>query len=419
MNALKRATPKEQLDVLKRGLVDLFSEADLLKKLEKSFNTGRPLVVKWGADPSRPDLHLGHAVVIEKMRQFQQFGHDVHFLIGDFTAMIGDPTGKNETRPALTRDEVKENARTYARQIFKILDPAKTKTVYNSEWLDQLKPVEFIRLASQYTVARMLERDDFSKRYKSGAAIALHEFLYPLVQGYDSVAMKADVELGGTDQLFNLLVGRDLQKGAGQEPQIVMTTPILEGLDGVQKMSKSLDNYIGFEDSPRDMFGKTMRISDPLMLRYYELVTDVPMTEIAEMKKAMAAGTTNPRDFKVKLAKTVVTRFHGPAAGAAAVEEFERIFVNKGLPDEMPEKELPLQRLTGEIDIAGLLKELDLCATTSEARRLIEGGGLEIAGEKVRTVKANLALRAGSDVVIKAGKKKFLRLKVKAEGEMT
>lgn len=419
MNALKRATPKEQLDVLKRGLVDLFSEADLLKKLEKSFNTGRPLVVKWGADPSRPDLHLGHAVVIEKMRQFQQFGHDVHFLIGDFTAMIGDPTGKNETRPALTRDEVRENARTYARQIFKILDPAKTKTVYNSEWLDQLKPVEFIRLASQYTVARMLERDDFSKRYKSGAAIALHEFLYPLVQGYDSVAMKADVELGGTDQLFNLLVGRDLQKGAGQEPQIVMTTPILEGLDGVQKMSKSLDNYIGFEDSPRDMFGKTMRISDPLMLRYYELVTDVPMTEIAEMKKAMAAGTTNPRDFKVKLAKTVVTRFHGPAAGAAAVEEFERIFVNKGLPDEMPEKELPLQRLTGEIDIAGLLKELDLCATTSEARRLIEGGGLEIAGEKVRTVKANLALRAGSDVVIKAGKKKFLRLKVKAEGEMT
>lgn len=419
MNALKRATPKEQLDVLKRGLVDLFSEADLLKKLEKSFNTGRPLVVKWGADPSRPDLHLGHAVVIEKMRQFQQFGHDVHFLIGDFTAMIGDPTGKNETRPALTRDEVKENARTYARQIFKILDPAKTKTVYNSEWLDQLKPVEFIRLASQYTVARMLERDDFSKRYKSGAAIALHEFLYPLVQGYDSVAMKADVELGGTDQLFNLLVGRDLQKGAGQEPQIVMTTPILEGLDGVQKMSKSLDNYIGFEDSPRDMFGKTMRISDPLMLRYYELVTDVPMTEIAEMKKAMAAGTTNPRDFKVKLAKTVVTRFHGPAAGAAAVEEFERIFVNKGLPDEMPEKELPLHRLTGEIDIAGLLKELDLCATTSEARRLIEGGGLEIAGEKVRTVKANLALRAGSDVVIKAGKKKFLRLKVKAEGEMT
>ncbi len=419
MNALKRATPKEQLDVLKRGLVDLFSEADLLKKLEKSFNTGRPLVVKWGADPSRPDLHLGHAVVIEKMRQFQQFGHDVHFLIGDFTAMIGDPTGKNETRPALTRDEVRENARTYARQIFKILDPAKTKTVYNSEWLDQLKPVEFIRLASQYTVARMLERDDFSKRYKSGAAIALHEFLYPLVQGYDSVAMKADVELGGTDQLFNLLVGRDLQKGAGQEPQIVMTTPILEGLDGVQKMSKSLDTYIGFEDSPRDMFGKTMRISDPLMLRYYELVTDVPITEIAEMKKAMAAGTTNPRDFKVKLAKTVVTRFHGPAAGAAAVEEFERIFVNKGLPDEMPEKELPLQRLTGEIDIAGLLKELDLCGTTSEARRLIEGGGLEIAGEKVRTVKANLALRAGSDVVIKAGKKKFLRLRVKAEGEMT
>ncbi len=413
MTAVKSATPKEQLEILKRGLVDLVSEADLLKKLEKSYSTGRPLVVKWGADPSRPDLHLGHAVVIEKMRQFQELGHDVHFLIGDFTAMIGDPTGKNETRPALTRDEVKENARTYARQIFKILDPAKTKTVYNSEWIDKLTPVDFIRLTSQYTVARMLERDDFSKRYKSGTAIALHEFLYPLVQGYDSVAMRADVELGGTDQLFNLMVGRDLQKAAGQESQIVMTTPILEGLDGVQKMSKSLDNYIGFDDSPRDMFGKTMRISDPLMLRYYELVTDVSMAEIAEMKKAMASGQANPRDFKVRLAKTVVTRFHGAAAGAAAVEEFERIFVNKGLPDEMPEKELPLQRLTGEIDIATLLKELDLCPSTSEARRLIEGGGLEIGGEKIRTVKASLAFKAGVDVVIKAGKKKFLKLKVK------
>lgn len=413
MTAVKSATPKEQLEILKRGLVDLVSEADLLKKLEKSYSTGRPLVVKWGADPSRPDLHLGHAVVIEKMRQFQELGHDVQFLIGDFTAMIGDPTGKNETRPALTRDEVKENARTYARQIFKILDPAKTKTVYNSEWIDKLTPVDFIRLTSQYTVARMLERDDFSKRYKSGTAIALHEFLYPLVQGYDSVAMKSDVELGGTDQLFNLMVGRDLQRAAGQESQIVMTTPILEGLDGVQKMSKSLDNYIGFDDSPRDMFGKTMRISDPLMLRYYELVTDVSMAEIAEMKKAMASGQANPRDFKVRLAKTVVTRFHGAAAGAAAVEEFERIFVNKGLPDEMPEKELPLQRLTGEIDIAALLKELDLCPSTSEARRLIEGGGLEIGGEKIRTVKASLAFKAGVDVVIKAGKKKFLKLKVK------
>jgi len=413
VTAVKSATPKEQLEILKRGLVDLVSEADLLKKLEKSYSTGRPLVVKWGADPSRPDLHLGHAVVIEKMRQFQELGHDVHFLIGDFTAMIGDPTGKNETRPALTREEVKENARTYARQIFKILDPAKTKTVYNSEWIDKLTPVDFIRLTSQYTVARMLERDDFSKRYKSGTAIALHEFLYPLVQGYDSVAMRADVELGGTDQLFNLMVGRDLQKAAGQESQIVMTTPILEGLDGVQKMSKSLDNYIGFDDSPRDMFGKTMRISDPLMLRYYELVTDVSMAEIAEMKKAMASGQANPRDFKVRLAKTVVTRFHGAAAGAAAVEEFERIFVNKGLPDEMPEKELPLQRLTGEIDIATLLKELDLCPSTSEARRLIEGGGLEIGGEKIRTVKASLAFKAGVDVVIKAGKKKFLKLKVK------
>jgi tyrosyl-tRNA synthetase len=351
-------------------------------------------------------------VVIEKLRQFQELGHDVHFLIGDFTAMIGDPTGKNETRPALTRDEVLVNAKTYARQIFKILDPELTKTVYNSSWLDALTPVDFVRLASQYTVARMLERDDFSKRFKGGVPIALHEFLYPLVQGYDSVAMKADVELGGTDQLFNLMVGRDLQKSAGQTSQIVMTTPILEGLDGVQKMSKSLDNYIGFEESPRDMFGKCMRVSDPLMLRYYELVTDVPLTEIATWREHMASGAINPRDLKVRLARTVVKRFHGEAAAVNAVEEFERIFVNKGLPDDMPERSLPASRFALEIDVAALLKELELSASSSEARRLIEQGGLEIAGEKVRTIKARFAWSSGQDVVIKAGKKKFLKLKV-------
>lgn len=413
MSKLKSATPKEQLEILKRGLVDLVTEAELLKKLEKSYDSGKPLVVKWGADPSRPDLHLGHAVVIEKMRQFQELGHDVHFLIGDFTAMIGDPTGKNETRPALTREEVKENSKTYARQIFKILDPQKTKTVYNSSWIDPLTPVDFIRIASQYTVARMLERDDFSKRHKAGVPIALHEFLYPLIQGYDSVAMKADVELGGTDQLFNLMVGRDLQRGNGQASQIVMTTPILEGLDGVQKMSKSLDNYIGFDETPRDMFGKSMRISDPLMLRYYELVTDVPLKEIEVMRVQMKEGKINPRDLKVRLARTIVERFHGSTAAAAAVEEFERIFVNKGLPDQIDEVEVQASKFTDVIDVPSFLKDIGVSPSTSEARRLIEGGGLEIAGAKVKDFKQKFDFKAGSDVIVKAGKKKFLKLKVK------
>ncbi len=416
MNNLKRATPSEQLAELKRGLVDMISEAELLKKLEKSYSTSKPLVVKLGADPTRPDLHLGHSVVINKLRQFQDFGHEIRFLIGDFTGMIGDPSGKNEARPPLTREEVTANSKSYEKQIFKILDPEKTKIVHNSSWLDKLTPVEFIKITAHYTVARMLERDDFSKRYKGGTAIAIHEFLYPLMQGYDSVAMKADVELGGTDQLFNLLVGRDLQKAYGQESQIVLTTPILEGLDGVNKMSKSLDNYIGFDDSPRDMFGKTMRVSDVLMLRYYELLTEVPLTEIAAMKAAMQSGSVNPRDYKVRLGKLLVSRFHGESAGQAAVEEFDRIFVNKGVPDDMPEAAIALSALSGACDVSAVLKELGLVPSTSEARRLIEGGGLEIGGEKIRELKldlaAKLSLKQGQDVVIKAGKKKFLKLKV-------
>jgi tyrosyl-tRNA synthetase len=414
---LKRATPLEQITELKRGLVDLISEQDLLKKLEKSYATNKPLVVKLGADPTRPDLHLGHSVVINKLKAFQDFGHEVQFLIGDFTGMIGDPTGKNEARPPLTREEVQANSKTYEKQIFKILDPARTKIVHNSHWLDKLTPVELVKIMAQYTVARMLERDDFSKRYKSGTAIAIHEFLYPLMQGYDSVAMKADVELGGTDQLFNLLVGRDLQKSYGQASQVVMTTPILEGLDGVNKMSKSLDNYIGFDDSPRDMFGKTMRVSDQLMLRYYELLTDVPLKEVEEMRARMASGSVNPRDYKVRLGQTIVARFHGEAAGKAAVEEFDRIFVNKGVPDDMPEKEVTTASLQGESDLAALLKDWGLVASTSEARRLIEGGGLEISGEKVRELKLDIAskfiVKTGQDLVVKAGKKKFLKLKVK------
>ena len=411
---LGSATPAEQLQVLKRGIVDMISEAELLKKLEKSYANKKPLVVKLGADPTRPDLHLGHAVVINKLKQFQDFGHEIQFLIGDFTGMIGDPSGKNEARPPLTREEVIANSKSYETQLFKILDPSKTKIVHNSSWLDKLTPVEFIKISAQYTVARMLERDDFSKRYKGGVAIAIHEFLYPLMQGYDSVAMKADIELGGTDQLFNLLVGRDLQKAYGQTPQIVMTTPLLEGLDGVNKMSKSLDNYIGFDESPRDMFGKTMRVSDPLMLKYFELATDVPLDEIAKMKQAMASGQ-NPRDFKVRLAKTIVERFHGAAAGVAAVEEFERLFVRKdGVPDDIEEKEVSLAVVSGEVDIASLLKQIGGVTSTSDARRLIETGSIHFGDLQIKSVKTKLDYKAGQSIVLKIGKKKYLKLIVKA-----
>lgn len=411
---LGSATPAEQLQVLKRGIVDMISEAELLKKLEKSYANKKPLVVKLGADPTRPDLHLGHAVVINKLKQFQDFGHEIQFLIGDFTGMIGDPSGKNEARPPLTREEVIANSKSYETQLFKILDPSKTKIVHNSSWLDKLTPVEFIKISAQYTVARMLERDDFSKRYKGGVAIAIHEFLYPLMQGYDSVAMKADIELGGTDQLFNLLVGRDLQKAYGQTPQIVMTTPLLEGLDGVNKMSKSLDNYIGFDESPRDMFGKTMRVSDLLMLKYFELATDVPLDEIAKMKQAMASGQ-NPRDFKVRLAKTIVERFHGAAAGVAAVEEFERLFVRKdGVPDDIEEKEVSLAVVSGEVDIASLLKQIGGVTSTSDARRLIETGSIHFGDLQIKSVKTKLDYKAGQSIVLKIGKKKYLKLIVKA-----
>ncbi|CAN5680664.1 tyrosine--tRNA ligase [soil metagenome] len=406
------ATPSEQLSELKRGVVDMISEAELLKKLEKSAATKKPLLIKLGADPTRPDLHLGHAVVIQKLRQFQEFGHEIQFLIGDFTGMIGDPSGKNEARPPLTRDEVTANSKSYEKQIFKILDPDKTKIVHNSSWLDKLTPVEFIKISAQYTVARMLERDDFSKRYKGGVAIAIHEFLYPLMQGYDSVAMKSDVELGGTDQLFNLLVGRDLQKSYGQAPQVVMTTPLLEGLDGVNKMSKSLDNYIGFDESPRDMFGKTMRVSDQLMIRYFELATNVSLSEIEQMKKEITGGK-NPRDFKVRLAKTIVERFHGVAAGLAAVDEFERLFVRKdGVPDNIDEVSVPAGELAGEVDIAALLKKIGGVNSTSDARRLLDTGSVHFGDVSMKTVKATLDYKAGDNIVVKIGKKKFLRLMV-------
>ncbi len=401
--------PDEQLRQLKKGIVDLVSEPELLKKLERSYKENAPLRIKAGFDPTRPDLHLGHTVLLNKMKQFQDLGHHVMFLIGDFTAAIGDPTGKNETRPALSKEEIKEYAKTYTRQVFKVLDEKKTEIMWNGSWFDKFTSAEFIKLTAHYTVARMLERDDFEKRYKGGIPISMHEFLYPLVQGYDSVAMKADVELGGTDQKFNLLVGRDLQRSYSQESQCIITVPILEGLDGVNKMSKSLDNYIAVEDTPRDMFGKTMRVSDPLMLRYYELLTDVSVDELDRMKEDMKAKKVNPRDLKVRLAQLFVSRFHGEAAGKAAVEEFERIFVNKGLPDDMPTHKVPAAKFQGEIDVPSLLKEFELAPSTSEARRLITGGAVELAGEKVADIKMKLNLKAGSEVVIKAGKKKFAK----------
>jgi tyrosyl-tRNA synthetase len=402
--------PAQQLELIKKGAAEIVSEADLLAKLKKSQKENKPLRIKLGADPSRPDLHLGHTVVLNKMRQFQQLGHHVIFLIGDFTAMIGDPSGRNEARPPLSEAEIKTNAETYARQIWKILDKDKTEIAYNSTWMGKFTSADFIRLASQYTVARMLERDDFTKRFQSQTPIFIHELLYPLVQGYDSVALKADVELGGTDQKFNLLVGRELQKTWSQEPQCILTMPILEGLDGVQKMSKSLDNYIGVEDTARDMFGKTMRVSDELMLRYYELLTDITPADLEKLKKDLASGVKHPRDVKVALGQTIVSRFHGEEAGRKAVEEFDRIFVNKGLPDEIAVKEIAAQNA---LWICKLMVEAGLTTSSSEARRLIEGKAVEREGEKIVDPQLKVDLKSGENFVLKAGKKKFVRIQVK------
>lgn len=401
--------PEEQLKQLKKGTVDLVSEEELLKKLKFSYEKNKPLRIKAGFDPSRPDLHLGHAVLLNKMRQFQLLGHQAIFLIGDFTALIGDPTGKNEMRPPLNPEEIAENAKTYALQVFKVLDETKTEVVYNNSWFKNFSAADFIRLSSKYTVARMLERDDFQKRFSSHSAIALHEFLYPLVQGHDSVELKADVELGGTDQIFNLLVGRDLQSKAGQVPQCVMTVPILEGLDGVQKMSKSLDNYIGLVDTPKDMFGKTMKISDELMLRWYTLLTDYKVEELEALKSELNSGKLHPRTAKVNLAKIVVERFHSKEAAEKAFEEFERIFVNKGLPDEMPVVELPGEKSVG---IVPLLVKLGLAQSNGEARRAIEGRAVEVDSVKVENTKLVLDLESGSEMIFRNGKKRYARLRV-------
>ena len=385
---------------LKRGVDEILSEQDLIEKLKEN----RPLRVKLGADPTAPDIHLGHTVVLNKLRQFQQFGHEVIFLIGDFTGMVGDPSGKNTTRPPLSREDVLRNAETYKQQIYKILDPQKTRIVFNSEWLGKLGTEGMIRLASNYTVARMLERDDFKKRFTNNQPIAIHEFIYPLLQGHDSVALEADVELGGTDQKFNLLVGRELQKSAGQKPQVAITLPLLVGLDGEKKMSKSLGNYIGVTEAPGEMFGKIMSISDDLMWDWYNLLSFRPLTEIAQLKEDVANGK-NPRDVKILLAKEIIARFHDDAAANASEQEFINRFQKGAMPDEMPEF-----TLEGEIGLANLLKEVGLVATTSEANRMVQQGGVKIDGEKVEDPK--LVITA-STAVYQVGKRKFAKVTVK------
>lgn len=395
------ASIKDQLSELARGIDEILPEDGLAKKLEKK----KPLIVKAGFDPTAPDLHLGHTVLINKMRQFQEFGHEVVFLIGDFTGMIGDPSGKNATRPPLSRDEIKDNAATYEAQIYKILDPEKTRIEFNSRWMSQMSAADLIKLASHHTVARMLERDDFNKRYKSGQSISIHEFLYPIVQGYDSVALKADVELGGTDQKFNLLVGRQLQQDFGQEPQVVMTTPLLEGLDGVQKMSKSLNNYIGITDEPDEMFGKVMSISDELMWRYYEVLSFRKLDDIESLRSRVAAGG-NPRDAKFELAMELVERFHDRKAAEAAKKEFIARFQKGALPDKI--KEVSISSQGGSLGIAQLLKEAGLVSSTSEAFRMIKQGAVKIDGERIED--KSLQVSAGSTSVYQVGKRRFSRV---------
>jgi len=390
--------------IIRRGTQEILLEDALRKKLSE----GRPLRVKAGFDPTAPDLHLGHTVLINKLRQFQELGHQILFLIGDFTGMIGDPTGKNVTRAPLTPDEVTENARTYEEQIFRILDPERTQVVFNSGWMDEMRAADLVQLAAKHTVARMLERDDFSNRFKSGQSIAIHEFLYPLVQGYDSVALQADIELGGTDQKFNLLVGRQLQETYGQEPQVVITLPLLEGLDGVQKMSKSVGNYIGITDPPDEMLGKVMSISDELMWRYLGLLSFRSLSEIDAWRRAVAAGE-NPRDVKFRLAVELVTRFHDPAAAQRAQESFIARFRRGTIPDDIPHVTLPPQE-GGTLPIANLLKDARLVKSTSEALRLIGQGAVRVDGERIED--RGLGFRSGTTHIYQVGKRRFARVTV-------
>lgn len=389
------------LQQIKRGVAECLTEQELIKKLEKS----RPLRIKAGFDPTAPDLHLGHTVLLNKLKQFQDLGHHVLFLIGDFTGMIGDPSGKNTTRLPLSRQQVEKNALTYQQQVFKILDPKKTEIVFNSRWMNIMSSTDIISLAAKQTVARMMERDDFKKRYQAEQSIAIHEFLYPLIQGWDSVELKSDVEIGGTDQKFNLLMGRELQKEQGQEPQVVIMMPILEGLDGVQKMSKSLDNYIGINERPEEMFGKIMSISDDLMWRYFELLSFRSLQDIANLKEQVAAGK-NPRDVKFELAEELISRFHDPQAAKAAKQNFIDQFQKGQIPTDIEQQ--TLRTTKGHIPLPNLLKDAGLCASTSEAMRMIDQGAVRIDGEKIADKKHQLP--AGSNFVYQVGKRKFAKV---------
>ncbi len=396
---------KRAMELIHRGTVEVLDENELEGKLKRAIETGIPLRIKAGFDPTAPDLHLGHTVLIQKMKHFQDLGHRVMFLIGDFTGLIGDPSGKSETRPPLTPQQVQENAGTYKEQIFKILDPEKTEVVFNSVWMQEIKPIDMIRLCAKHTVARMLERDDFKKRFRAQKPIGIHEFIYPLIQGYDSVAIKADIELGGTDQTFNLLVGRHMQKEYGQEPQVVITMPLLEGLDGIQKMSKSLGNYIGITEPPQDMFGKLMSVSDDLMFRYFELLSSLDLDEIKGLKDGIADGRLHPKDVKIRLAQELVERFHGARVAEGAKANFEAQFSRGEVPDDIPEFKLSLDEKT--IYLPRVLKEAGLVASASDARRLIKQGAVSIDGNKVRSEEVEVQV---PQAVLKVGKRRFLRI---------
>jgi tyrosyl-tRNA synthetase len=397
---------EREIEVIKRGAVDLISEEELRNKLKRSRTEKRPLRVKLGLDPTAPDLHLGHTVVLQKLKQFQELGHTAIFLIGDFTGMIGDPTWRIETRPALTREELLANAETYKKQVFKILDPEKTEIRFNSEWMESMNAADMVRLCAQYTVARMFERDDFRNRYQNNLPISIHEFLYPLVQAYDSVALRADVELGGHDQIFNLLVGRDIQKVYNQESQVVVTVPLLEGTDGVNKMSKTYGNYVGIDEPPDAIFGKLMSISDELMLRYYELLSDITIDELKVLKEEIHTGKVHPKDAKMRFAKEIIRRFHGAEEALSANENFERLFKDKGIPEDIEVVEMS----HGEIEkwLPKLLFHIGMVSSTSEGKRMIGQGGVYINGEKI--LKEEVSFHGVDEIVIKVGKRRFKKI---------
>lgn len=405
MSAVKFPSLNEQMDIIKRGVVEIIPEDELVKKIEKSIKTSKPLNIKLGCDPSRPDLHIGHSVVIRKLAQFQELGHQAILIIGDFTGMIGDPSGRNATRPALTLEATRINGNSYFEQASKILHKENTRIVYNSEWLGKMSFEEVIKLASKYTVARMIERDDFTKRFKAGEPISVHEFLYPLAQAMDSVAIESDVELGGTDQKFNLLVGRDIQREYGIEPQVILTMPLLVGTDGVEKMSKSYDNYIGISDEPSQIFGRTLSIPDNLIYQYFELATNVSNQKLSEVKSQLADGSLNPRDIKRELARTLVTMYHNQESAEIAQQEFDNIFINKGLPDEIDEFNIGDKK---EINILDLIILVNFAPSKGEARRLLTQGGVSIDGEKISDVQSSISVKSG--MILKVGKRKFIKL---------